>query len=52
MYFLFAIPAIALLVVLAAEFHSLTKAFRRSPKKVEPAMDALSLYILDSDRSH
>lgn len=57
MYFLFAIPALALIVVLSAWFYDLTKGFRRSPKTGTVSKGTLTVsatgasLLLKSDRT-
>ena len=54
MYLLFAPSIIALIVILAANLHGLTKAFRRTPKKVFVPTGVLAMAMtqsLKSDRS-
>jgi hypothetical protein len=54
MYFLFAIPVIAIAVIIVAEFHGLTKAFRPAAKaevSSNDLADALIEHMLETDHS-
>lgn len=53
MYFLFAIPFIAIVVIVVAEFHGLTKAFRSAkPVASDVLADAVIDNMLETEHYH